>query len=66
MVLAAAIGTSVASVAFTVGVDVIAVGTTNTAAGVAVIGISVAFICQLGLATVALVAPEGWRATRSG
>ncbi len=67
---AAAVGTSAASVAFTVGVDVgvdvIVVGTTNTAAGAAVIGIAVAFVCQFGLATVALVAPEDWRTTRSG
>ena len=64
--IAAAVGTSAASVAFTVGVDVIVVGTTNAAAGAAVIGIAVAFVCQLGLATVALVAPEDWRATRRG
>mgnify|MGYP006288115205 CR=1 FL=1 len=64
--IAAAVGTSAASVAFTVGVDVIVVGTTNAAAGAAVIGIAVAFVCQLGLATVALVAPEDWRTTRSG
>lgn len=64
--ISAAIGTSVASAAFTVGVDVIVVGTTHTAAGAAVIGIAVAFVCQLGLATVALVAPEDWRTTRSG
>lgn len=55
-----------ATVARSIGPQVITTGSAGSAMDVAWIGVTVAIACQLVLAGVALVVPDAWRATRQG
>jgi hypothetical protein len=55
-----------ATVARTIGTDVIALGTVGSVVDAVWIGVAVALGCQLVLAMIAVVVPDSWRTTRQG
>lgn len=64
--VAAVTGVAVASVAWSVGPGILAPGVPGTVVDAVWIGIAAMVACQVVLAGVALLAPDGWRVTRRG
>jgi hypothetical protein len=62
--VAAVAGVLGATVARSIGPEVITTGSAGSVVDVAWIGVTVAVTCQLVLAGLALVVPDSWRATR--